>query len=204
VSWIADQRSTPGTAVSNIAFTVSDVETSATLLTVTAASSNTTLLPVSGITFGGSGANRTASLDSVSGQTGRATITLTVSDGTNTSSCAFVLDVVSGNTLPGIRDPNSTQLRSIPGYKRLKMLQAVQTGLRALQDEFPGKFVQIGFWPITDDENASYGGVTAADWIRQQLLAEFNGIIVPEWASSWKTSPPSATARAWTRIPPRP
>lgn len=51
--------------------------------------------------------------------------------------------------------------------------------LRVLQDEFPGKFVQIGFWPITDNENAIYGGVAASDWIRQQLLAEFDGITRP-------------------------
>lgn len=79
----------------------------------------------------------------------------------------------------GIRDPNSTPLRDLPGYSRAKLLAAVQDELRALQDEFPGKFVQIGFWPITDGENAVYAGVSAAEWIRQQLLAEFNGSTRP-------------------------
>ncbi len=90
-----------------------------------------------------------------------------------------LLDPYLPGGFTGVRDPNSTPLRNIIGYTRLKMLQAVQTELRAFQDEFPGKFVQIGFWPITDNENASYGGVTAAEWIRQQLLAEFNGLIRP-------------------------
>jgi len=90
-----------------------------------------------------------------------------------------LLDPYLPGGFTGIRDPNSNQLRNITGYTRQKMLQAVQTELRALQDEFPGKFVQIGFWPVTDNENAGYGGVDAAEWIRQQLLAEFNGRIRP-------------------------
>src|SRR4030095_7263123 len=55
VSWIADQRTAPDVPISGIAFTVGDVETPAGSLVVTAASSNTTMLPVSGISFGGSG-----------------------------------------------------------------------------------------------------------------------------------------------------
>lgn len=105
ISWIADQRTTPGVAVSNIAFTVSDVETAAASLTLSATCSNTTLLPVSGITFGGSGSNRTVSLSPASGQSGTATITLTVSDGVKTSATAFTLTVansVGGNTAPTI------------------------------------------------------------------------------------------------------
>jgi dienelactone hydrolase len=90
-----------------------------------------------------------------------------------------LLDPYLPGGFTGVRDPNSIPLRNITGYTRQKMLQAVRTELRALQDEFPGKFVQIGFWPVTDNENASYGGVTAADWIRQQLLAEFNGLTRP-------------------------
>lgn len=79
----------------------------------------------------------------------------------------------------GIRDPNSTPLRNIAGYTRQKFLEAVQDELRALQDSFPGKFVQLGFWPITDHENAAYGGATAWEWLRQQLLAEFDGLTRP-------------------------
>lgn len=90
-----------------------------------------------------------------------------------------LLDPYLPGGFTGIRDPNSTPLRNITGYTRQKMLQSVQIELRALQDEFPGKFVQIGFWPVTDNENSSYGGVTAAEWMRQQLLMEFNGLMHP-------------------------
>ncbi|NBV86102.1 MAG: hypothetical protein EBS01_07535 [Verrucomicrobia bacterium] len=91
VSWIADQRTTPGAAVNNIGFTVSDVETPASSLTVTATSSNTTLLPESGITLGGAGTSRTVSLAPASNQSGVSTITLTVSDGVKSCATAFTL-----------------------------------------------------------------------------------------------------------------
>lgn len=79
----------------------------------------------------------------------------------------------------GIRDPNSTPLRNLPGYSRENLLAAVRDELISLQQEFPGKFVQIGFWPITDAQDASYSGVTASEWMRQQVLAEFNGLTRP-------------------------
>jgi dienelactone hydrolase len=79
----------------------------------------------------------------------------------------------------GVRDPNLVHLRNMSGYSRSNLLAAVQDELRTLTGNFPGRMVQIGFWPITDNENAAYGGRTAHDYIRQQLLAEFNGVTQP-------------------------
>lgn len=90
-----------------------------------------------------------------------------------------VVDPYLPGGFTGIRDPNSTALRNLPGYTRQKFLNAVQDELRILQDQFPGKFVQVGFWPVTDFENDSYGGVAASDWLRLQLLDEFNGVTRP-------------------------
>lgn len=90
-----------------------------------------------------------------------------------------LLDPYLAGGFTGIRDPNSTPLRDLPGYSRAKLLEAVRDELRSLQSEFPGKFVQIGFWPITDGENAAYSGLSAAEWIRQELLSEFNGTTRP-------------------------
>lgn len=64
-----------------IAFTVGDLETPAASLVVTAQSSNTTLVPNGNITLGGSGANRTISVQPFLSQTGSTTITVTVTDG---------------------------------------------------------------------------------------------------------------------------
>lgn len=103
ITSIANQTTTTAVAVGPLSFTVSDAETAVASLTVTGASSNTTLLPVANIVFGGSGESRTVTLTPASGQTGTATITLTVSDGTLTAQTSLTLTVnASGNTAPTI------------------------------------------------------------------------------------------------------
>lgn len=103
ISNIADQTTTTGVAVSNIPFTVGDVETAATSLSLSGTSNNTTLVPNANITFGGSGASRTVTVTPAAGQSGSATITVTVSDGTLTATDTFVLTVNSTlNTAPTI------------------------------------------------------------------------------------------------------
>jgi uncharacterized repeat protein (TIGR01451 family) len=82
-----------GASSAAAAFTVSDPEKSADSLTVSGKSSDTALLPQTGITFGGSGANRTVTLRPVSGKSGTAKVTLTVSDGELSSEGSFTLTV---------------------------------------------------------------------------------------------------------------
>jgi dienelactone hydrolase len=125
ITWIADQRSTPGTAVNGIAFTIDDAETTAALLTITATSSNATLLPLANIVLGGSGASRTVSLTPVSGQSGTTTITLTVSDGTKSSAMAFTFTVaatVSGNTAPTIQSIASETIAAGTVYGSMPLI----------------------------------------------------------------------------------
>jgi hypothetical protein len=323
-----------GTVSSVVDFTIGDAEKSAASLTVTARSSNAALVPTSGVVLGGSGANRTVTLQPVAGQTGVTTIALTVSDGSLSTTAQFlyavydaaapahafarpagifVLDgpggtphtrsdgttislrdgairqasyvdgyalrirwadleltrgvydfaiidnivarlpagqklsliIVPGgepaylaeapgvttwddtNAVPevmraapwdpylrqrrdaflqalashpipgggtfaqwppllainpnlaggftGIRDPVAVNLSNLPGYTRAGFLAAVQDELRNVVRDFPSAFVQIGFWNVTDRENANYGGAAAWECIRQTLLAEFNG-----------------------------
>jgi sialate O-acetylesterase len=94
ISDVADQ-SMGGTAVGPLPFTIGDGETPPAALTVTSRSSNPTLVPDSNIVLGGSGADRTAIVTPIAGQTGSATITLAVSDGTFASVDTFVVTVVS-------------------------------------------------------------------------------------------------------------
>ena len=102
ISFLAG-NSTPEDTARNLSFTVSDDRTPAANLVLTAASSNTNLLPLSGITFGGSGSNRTVTLLPATNQSGLATITLTVTDtNSNSSSRAFVLTVDPVNDAPVI------------------------------------------------------------------------------------------------------
>lgn len=109
ISNIADQSTSMNTARGPISFTIGDVETAAGSLTLAGGSSNPTLVPVSAIVFGGSGANRTVTVTPAANQTGTATITVTVGDGARTASDTFVLSVSAVNTAPTVSDiPNQT------------------------------------------------------------------------------------------------
>ncbi|MBW4492768.1 MAG: cadherin-like domain-containing protein [Oscillatoria princeps RMCB-10] len=93
ISDIANQTVSTGAATQAIAFTVSDAETAAANLTVTASSSDKNIVPDNSIVLGGEGANRTITVTPAANQSGAATITVTVSDGGNTTSDTFTLDV---------------------------------------------------------------------------------------------------------------
>jgi uncharacterized repeat protein (TIGR02543 family) len=93
ISAIADQSINSGTSTGAIGFTVGDLESAAGDLTVTASSSNTVLVPNSGVVIAGSSASRTVAVTPVATQTGTAVITISVSDGSLTSSESFVLTV---------------------------------------------------------------------------------------------------------------
>ena len=102
ISAISDQSTLQDTPTGAIAFTIGDTETAPGSLTVSGSSSDLTLVPIAGIAFGGSGANRTVTVTPAAGQTGTSTITVTVSDGTDVTSTDFVLTVNAPNTPPTI------------------------------------------------------------------------------------------------------
>jgi len=95
ISSIADLSTAQNTSTAAIPFTVGDAQTAAGSLVLSRTSSNPTLVPVSNIVFGGSGASRTVTMTPASNQSGSSTITVTVSDGTLTVSESFVLTVNS-------------------------------------------------------------------------------------------------------------
>jgi hypothetical protein len=103
ISGISDQTTLEDTATSVIAFTVGDVETAAGSLTVTATSSNLSVVSTNGIALGGSGANRTITLTPVANASGTNTITVTVTDGSGGSATrSFALTVSAVNDVPTI------------------------------------------------------------------------------------------------------
>ncbi len=77
----------------SIAFTIGDVETDVSFLTLTKDTSNSTLVPLSGIVFGGSGASRNVTITPAANQLGSSSVTLTISDGALTASRTFTLTV---------------------------------------------------------------------------------------------------------------
>lgn len=100
ISTVANQTTSTGVAVGPLAITVGDVETMAAGLTLSASSSNTALVPVGNIVFGGTGTARTVTVTPTAGSTGTATITLVVNDGTTTATSDFTLTVSSTPTAP--------------------------------------------------------------------------------------------------------
>ncbi len=92
------------TGTAPIAFTVGDAETAAASLSVTAVSSDTTLVPNTGaaLALGGAGANRTLVVTPAAHQFGTATVTVTVNDGSQSASRTFTLTVNSVPDAPTI------------------------------------------------------------------------------------------------------
>lgn len=101
ISAIADPAPSPeDTAIGPIAFTIGDPETAPGALTVTATSSNPTVVAPAGISLGGSGASRTITLTPLSDANGSAVLTVEVSDGTDTTSETFTITVDAVNDAP--------------------------------------------------------------------------------------------------------
>ena len=88
-------------ATAAIPFTIADAETSASSLALSGTSDNATLVRMAGIVFGGAGSTRTVTVTPEAGQTGLANITVTVSDGTDTASSVFQLNVRKRPAAPG-------------------------------------------------------------------------------------------------------
>lgn len=110
ISPIPDQVSANGAPTPPIPFVIGDLETPPANLLLSAASSNTTLVPVANISFGGIGPNRTVIVDPVDGISGQSTITVTVTDQDGgTASASFVISVSAPPVItPDI--PNQTIL----------------------------------------------------------------------------------------------
>lgn len=94
ISAIADRSTPEGTPAGPITFLVADGEYASSALVVTAASSNTTLVPNGSIALAGTGSSRTVTVTPVAGRSGTADITLTVTDPTGlTATETFTLTV---------------------------------------------------------------------------------------------------------------
>lgn len=100
LSSIRDQTVVNGIANSPIPCVVSKPNVSADTLVVSARSDNAALLPKSAFTFGGSGENRTLTITPPAGQTGIATVTVIVSDGSVAAATDFKVTVVPLNRPP--------------------------------------------------------------------------------------------------------
>jgi hypothetical protein len=80
ITAINDVTVNQDTVVGPITFGVSDNESAAGMLTVTASANDATIFPVDGVVVGGSGTSRTITLTPLEARTGNATIALLVAD----------------------------------------------------------------------------------------------------------------------------
>ena len=104
ITSISNATTMKNNATTALTFTVGDAVTAVSSLTLSASSSNPTLVPAANVTFSGSGASRTVTVTPASGQTGSATITVTVSNGSSTTSTTFTVTVTPPNILLIIAD----------------------------------------------------------------------------------------------------
>ena len=104
ISDVPDQITQRDESTAPIPFVIGDPETPADQLVVTASSSNLELVPLANITLGGSGPDRTITLNPVRGKTGLTTITLAVADDSITNHHSFLLKV---NNRPSLAANNA-------------------------------------------------------------------------------------------------
>jgi hypothetical protein len=110
ISSVPGQILRVGAISPEIPFTILDAESPATSLVLQAASSQIETVPVSGISFGGEGANRTVTLMG-GAQPGTATVTLYVIDpGGKSNHTSFVVNVLPANTAPFISAISGTNV----------------------------------------------------------------------------------------------
>ena len=93
IATVPSAMTNTNTPIGPIPVTVGDVDNPAANLTLSAISSNPTLVPNANVVFGGSGADRTVTITPAMNRKGETTITLTVSDGTLMANAQFTLMV---------------------------------------------------------------------------------------------------------------
>jgi hypothetical protein len=98
ITAIAGQSIFMNSSAGPIDFRISDPETPANELTLSASSSNSSLVHSGGLVFGGSGSERTLTVIPARDQAGVAMITVTVSDGQSSAQRQFQLVVIQQNS----------------------------------------------------------------------------------------------------------
>jgi dienelactone hydrolase len=97
----------------------------------------------------------------------------------------------------GIREPDQIHLRDMAGYSRTNFQNCILTHLTNVTDNFPHVPAHIGFWTYVDNQDASFGGVTPWEQLRQVVLTNFNGIARPHvgfWMENLAANRPAAEA----------
>lgn len=114
IAAISDKLTQQNTPVGPFPFVIGDADTPAAALTLSQATSNPTLAPLSAIVFGGSADAPTLTITPTWGVAGVAFITITVSDGTSTDFSRFRLEVLPNNPPVFVSAPLTITLEGGP------------------------------------------------------------------------------------------
>lgn len=193
---LVDQSVFSGRASPAVGFAVADAESALDSLAVKATSSNPSVLANSGITFGGTGGNRTISLSPPTGATGTTTVTVTVGDGLAVASDTFEVTVSRASTLfVAVLTPQGAAQSTGSGVSTLVLdgdelgatvrlsygnLTTTKTGIHIHGPADPGQSGQILFdvddavpqmdgslrWVFAPDSNGTYTVADIANWIK--------------------------------------
>ncbi|HYG23235.1 MAG TPA: tandem-95 repeat protein [Verrucomicrobiae bacterium] len=171
ISDIPDQLVGINSNTAPIAFTVASADVDLGALTITATSTAPGLIPTTNIVFAGTGAARTVRLMPIKGQYGKATITISVSDGVATSSTSFVLEVVAPPSAPGM----------------LMILTAgdgTVSGAKSGQPLVAGKVYSLTAVPAKGQEFAGWSGSFSSSATKIRFTARSNMVVQANFVPS--------------------
>ncbi|MHA7628999.1 SMP-30/gluconolactonase/LRE family protein [Corallococcus sp. M7] len=189
LSPVANQSVKAGGSTGDLAFTVSDVETAADSLVVTATSSNADLVPnaPANLIFGGSGSSRTLNVVPAASATGSTLITLLVSDGTATTSTSFTVEVTGLAKLYWVTATGSLWRVDVDGANAIELKTGISgTGVIATdpvtrtvfytRDSAIVRADSEGANPVDVVANGGYPSGLAVDSTNRKLYwSDFNG-----------------------------
>jgi hypothetical protein len=150
ITGIANQTILEDIATSNLAFSIDDPEEPAGNLSLTATSSNIGLIPNANIVMNGTGTNRNVIVTPAANQSGTATITLTVNDGTLFAIQTFQVTVLA------VDDPPVIALNPLPLVRVIAKKVAAIDGAVTLLDidsptlMFNGAVLQVSGLAVKD------------------------------------------------------
>ena len=155
ITAIANQTICQGATPATVNFTIGDAETTdLTLMTVSATSSNTTLLPNANLVLGGTTAARTLSYTFAAGQTGTTTITITVVDPSGgTTTRTFTITHLTSLVVNAVSQTNAS---CFGGSNGAASVSASGSAGGYTYNWTPGN--------PTGDGTASVTGLTAGTW----------------------------------------
>jgi RHS repeat-associated protein len=208
IATVSDQTTSEDQTLT-FTITVGDAETSAGDLTVTATSSNGTLVPAENISFEmveGEDDQWLVQLTPASDASGQATITLTVSDGELSSSTSFALTVTPANDAPVLNSGATYTLTGILEDPTDNDGTLVSTLLGDNVSDIDGNTCGValtgidtdnGMWQYSSDNGSSWNDITSVSETAALLLAAYARIrFVPN--ADWNGDLTSAISfRAW-------